>query len=79
LLIVNSFLFVHSALGAKPFVPAPNGAIAMKIGEFPNIDNFFFAESSCCKFQAINELCRTPSFLARFYAVTVEVEAFITA
>jgi hypothetical protein len=48
LFVLIGFCFSASALqGKNLFTPAPNGAIAMKIGEFHFFYNNFFQELIC--------------------------------
>jgi len=49
-----------------PFAPAPNGAIAMKIGEFQKFDNNFFWESHYCNFIKVNGLYSMAAMAIQF-------------
>jgi hypothetical protein len=65
-------VFSASALqGKNPFAPAPNGAIAMKIGEFQNFYNKFFQELICCNILKTKWLYQQPMFQIEFCAVNV--------
>jgi hypothetical protein len=63
-LIVFCFLVpLHFTLqGKNPFAPAPNGAIAKKIGEFQIFYNIFFGELSCCNILKTKQLHQQPGF-----------------
>jgi hypothetical protein len=55
-LIGFCFFSAPAPQGKNPFAPAPNGAIAMKIGEFHFFYNIFFGESHCCNILKTNNL-----------------------
>jgi hypothetical protein len=72
LFVLIVFCFSASALqGKNPFAPAPNGAIAMKIGEFPKFYNNFFQELSCCNILKTKQLHQQPVFQVQFCAAVV--------
>jgi hypothetical protein len=56
-------IFSATALqGKNPFAPAPNGAIAMKIGEFQFYYNIFFWELNCCNILETKRLHQQAGF-----------------
>jgi len=55
-LIVFCFFSASALQDKNPFAPAPNGAIAMKIGKFQNFYNIFFWESHYYNTLKVNSL-----------------------
>jgi hypothetical protein len=77
-----SVISASALQGKNPFTPAPNGAIATKIGEFQIFYNNFFQELSCCNILKAKWLQQQPGFQIQFRCNFVqrlcEVQALIT-
>jgi hypothetical protein len=73
-----SVISASALQGKNPFAPAPNGAIATKIGESQQFYNKFFQELICCNILKTKWLRQQPRFQSNFMQRLCEVQALIT-